>query len=341
MKPTVHSIASHAGVSLATVDRVLNARPGVSAATRARVEAAVDALGFVRDQAAANLAKGRVYPFTFILPANDNSFMRDLRRQVQDAAARAGVERTRIDMVDVPAFNAGALVAALEQAMEARPAGVALVAVDAPEVVQAVARLRQSGVPVVTLVSDLAGSDRDHFAGIDNVAAGRTAAGLLGRFLRPSHGAVAILAGSMLVRDHRERFEGFCTVMAAEFPSLKLLSVLEGQDDPVLVEALLRDQFAQFDNVVGLYSLGAGNRGLVRALETLEADKRPAVIAHELTETTRAALEVGLIDAVLNQDAGHEVRSAIRVLKAKADGAAVLAAQERIRLDIFLKDNLP
>lgn len=341
MKPTVHSIASHAGVSLATVDRVLNARPGVSAATRARVEAAVSALGFVRDQAAANLAKGRIYPFTFILPANDNSFMRDLRSQVLDAASRGGSERTRIEIVDVPAFDARALVAALDQAGVERPAGVALVAVDAPEVVDAVARLRQSGVPVVTLVSDLAGSERDHFAGIDNIAAGRTAASLLGRFLRGSKGTVAILAGSMLVRDHRERFEGFCSVMAAEFPSLMLLPVLEGQDDPAQVEALLRDQFAQCDDVAGLYSLGAGNRGLVRALESLPAAKRPAVIAHELTETTRAALEAGLIDAVLNQDAGHEVRSAIRVLKAKADGAPVVAAQERIRLDIFLKDNLP
>lgn len=341
MKPTVYSIASHAGVSLATVDRVLNARPGVSARTRARVEAAVEALGFVRDVAAANLAKGRVYPFTFILPANDNSFMRDLRQQVQEAASRASVERTRIEIIDVPAFDASKLVAALEQAAYAKSAGVALVAVDAPEVVEAVARLRQSGVPVVTLVSDLAGSERDHFAGIDNVAAGRTAASLLGRFLRCARGSVTILAGSMLVRDHRERFEGFCAVMAEDFPSLTLLPVLEGRDDPVRVEALLREQFAQSPDMIGLYSLGAGNRGLVRALEALDADKRPAVIAHELTETTRAALEAGLLDAVLNQDAGHEVRSAIRVLKAKADGATVVAAQERIRLDIFLKDNLP
>ncbi|MBW8322444.1 MAG: LacI family DNA-binding transcriptional regulator, partial [Rhizobium sp.] len=75
MKPTVHDIAAAAGVSLATVDRVLNRRPGVSARTRDKVEGAVVALGFVRDVAAANLAKGRVYPLTFVLPANDNSFM--------------------------------------------------------------------------------------------------------------------------------------------------------------------------------------------------------------------------------------------------------------------------
>ena len=52
MKPTVHDIASHAGVSLATVDRVLNRRPGVSARTREKVDKAVHELGFVRDVAA-------------------------------------------------------------------------------------------------------------------------------------------------------------------------------------------------------------------------------------------------------------------------------------------------
>ncbi|MFN6986396.1 MAG: LacI family transcriptional regulator, partial [Rhizobium oryzihabitans] len=89
------------------------------------------------------------------------------------------------------------------------------------------------------------------------------------------------------------------------------------------------------------YSLGAGNRGLIRALGAVDDERPLSVIAHELTETTANALRQGLLDAVLNQDAGHEVRSAIRVLKARADGLPVIAAQERIRIDIFLRDNLP
>ncbi len=47
MRPTVHDIAAAAGVSLATVDRVLNRRPGVRAITRARVEACVRSRGRV------------------------------------------------------------------------------------------------------------------------------------------------------------------------------------------------------------------------------------------------------------------------------------------------------
>ena len=78
MRPTVHDIAAAAGVSLATVDRVLNQRPGVRHVTREKVETAIRDLGYIRDVAAANLAKGRTYPLVFILPASDNSFMRRL-----------------------------------------------------------------------------------------------------------------------------------------------------------------------------------------------------------------------------------------------------------------------
>lgn len=341
MKPTVHDIAAKAGVSLATVDRVVNLRAGVRSVTREKVEAAIADLGYVRDMAAANLAKGRVYPLIFILPANDNSFMARLREETQAAASRSPSERTRIDIVEVPPFDAAALVAALDAARAAKPAGVAFVAVDAPSVREATNRLAEAGIATVTLVSDLSGSRRDHYAGVDNVAAGRTAASLLGRFLSPRIGKVALLAGSMLVRDHRERLEGFQSVMTVEFPHIGILPVLEGRDDPVLVESLVLETLGKYPDIAGIYSLGAGNRGLIRALRQASPQVRPSVIVHELSANTAAALEDGLLDAVLNQDAGHEVRSAIRVLKAAADQMPVIAAQERIRIDIFLRDNLP
>ena len=55
----------------------------------------------------------------------------------------------------------------------------------------------------------------------------------------------------------------------------------------------------------------------------------------------RRALLDGTADAVINQDAGHEVRSACRSALAGVHGERVLADQERIRIDVFLKDNLP
>ena len=55
MKPTVHDIARTVGVSLATVDRVLNDRPGVRAKTRDLVTSALAMPGYVRDVCASHL----------------------------------------------------------------------------------------------------------------------------------------------------------------------------------------------------------------------------------------------------------------------------------------------
>ena len=64
-------------------------------------------------------------------------------------------------------------------------------------------------------------------------------------------------------------------------------------------------------------------------------------IAHELTQHTRRFLVRGTLDAIINQDPGHEARSAARVLLAHCSGEPISPDQERIRIDIFLRDNLP
>ena len=163
----------------------------------------------------------------------------------------------------MPPFNAAALTEALEVARREKPSGVAFVATDSQDVAEAADRLAEDGVATVTLVSDLSGSRRDHYAGVDNAAAGRTAASLMGRFLSSCGGDIAVVAGSMLVRDHRERLEGFRAVIEAEFPQLRLLPVLEGKDDPATVEALVSGALGNAA-LSGIYSLGAGNRGLIR-----------------------------------------------------------------------------
>jgi len=47
------------------------------------------------------------------------------------------------------------------------------------------------------------------------------------------------------------------------------------------------------------------------------------------------------IDAVITQDLGHIVRSSLRLLRSQTDQINVNPAQERIRIEIVLKENLP
>lgn len=339
-KPTVNDIARVAGVSLATVDRVLNARPGVRQVTVDRVQKAIVDLGYVRDTAAANLARRRVYNLMFVLPEADNQFTQALTTQVATQSEKLRHERTLLHTVTVPAFDTMRLVEVLDRIDPDETDGVAVFGPETPSVRDAVRRVRARGIAVVAMVSDLPSSERDHFVGIDNIAAGKTAGHLMGRFARGA-GQILVITGSRLARDHLERRQGFDQVIQESFPALEVLPSIEGRDDPKLVHELLPDVMANNPNIRGIYASAAGNAGLVQHLEDTGRAKDVVVIAHELTPLSRAALTKGVFDALISQDTGHLVRSAQRLLKATVDQAPWNPTQERIRIDIYLKENLP
>jgi LacI family transcriptional regulator len=177
--------------------------------------------------------------------------------------------------------------------------------------------------------------------GVDNTAAGRTAATLVGRFVGKQPAKVAIILGSLSLRDHAERYFGFNQVMAHEHPHLTVLPPLEGQDDAARNEVLTSELFAAHPDLAAIYSMGAGNSGISTALRSAGRAHDTVFVGHELTPASRTDLLDGTMDAVINQDAGHEIRSALRVALAQWSQEPVIADQERIRIDIYLKDNLP
>nr|WP_174821959.1 LacI family DNA-binding transcriptional regulator [Ruegeria lacuscaerulensis] len=339
-KPTVNDIARVAGVSLATVDRVLNRRPGVRAVTVQKVQKAIDELGYVRDTAAANLARNRVYNFLFVLPDTDNEFVEAISSQIAEQSRDQFIERTRTSIKKVAPFEPQDIVNILDTVESLDVDGVAVFGPETPSVRDAVKRVRDKGVPVVALVSDLPSSERDHFVGIDNVSAGRTAAQLMGRFV-DRKGKVLVLTGSRLARDHLERRQGFDIVVAEDFPHLEVVASVEGRDDPDLIYTLLPEIFETYPDLVGIYSSAAGNAGLIQFLSENKLSEDLVIIAHELTPLSREALRLGTFDALISQDTGHIVRSAVRLLRATSDKVPFNKAQERIRIDIYLKENLP
>ena len=154
--------------------------------------------------------------------------------------------------------------------------------IDPAAVSRAINGLEQRGVTVVTLVSDVPGSKRQHYAGIDNTSAGRTAASLMGKFLGSRHGEVGLIAGSLALRDHIERQFGFEQIMAHEFQHLEILPVREARDDWQRVEEITTQLLREHPNLIGLYNVGAGTRGIVSALEKAGRDSEVVFIARHV-----------------------------------------------------------
>ncbi len=339
-RPTVHDIAREAGVSLATVDRVLNGRAGVRQQTVDRVNEAIRRLRYVRDTTAANLARQRLYGLVFVLPEGPSKFPDTIRAALRDAYAAQIVDRVVLQIMAAPVRDPHAAVRLLLSLDLAKVDGVALMVPETPPVRDAVNRLKLAGIAVVTLVSDLPNSTRDYFVGIDNVRAGRTAGQLIGKFIaRP--GEVLVVTNSIRSRDSLERRLGFDQVMQADFPLLGLLPTVESFDDPERMEELVFGLLIRKPRLAGLYSMGSGNLAVLRALRRSARAGEVKVVMHELTPPTRAGLVAGEVDAVIAQNVGHLVRSAIRVLRRLIDGQPIFEPQERLRIEILLRENLP
>ncbi|MDK1474725.1 LacI family DNA-binding transcriptional regulator [Streptomyces sp. 549] len=85
-RPTMKDVASHAGVGLKTVSRVVNGESGVTADTERRVREAITALGFRRNDSARILRKGRTASIGLVLEDLADPFYGPLSRAVEDVA---------------------------------------------------------------------------------------------------------------------------------------------------------------------------------------------------------------------------------------------------------------
>src|SRR3954452_13397663 len=250
---TLRDIARQAGVSLATVDRVLHNRPGVRSDTVRRVKEAVERNAFQPHVAAADLARGRVRRFIFVMPSGPNLFMQEIESYLGEMSGWLSARRLAVERVTTDVFDPAMLASTLESLVGDFD-GVAVVALDHPSVRAAINDLVDGGTKVVTLVSDVPSSRRHHYVGIDNIAAGRTAGALVGRLVGPRQGKVAIVAGSQGLRDHAERIFGFSQLMASEFSHFDVLPVLEGRDEDDRSEHLVMRLLGDHPDIVGRYN---------------------------------------------------------------------------------------
>src|ERR1019366_3341983 len=105
IRPTLQDVAHEAGVSLATADRVLNGRSGVSERSAERVNGAVLKLGYRPDPAAARLARKRLTRIAFVLPEGTNSFVAMLGEQVRSLAPWLAEQRAVATVHTVDTFS--------------------------------------------------------------------------------------------------------------------------------------------------------------------------------------------------------------------------------------------
>jgi LacI family transcriptional regulator len=336
----VPDVARLAGVSTATVDRVLNHRSGVRPVTSQRVLKAAAELGYLPEadwQAATQAAPLRL---TFLLPRGTNRFIRMLGDFVDYSKEQFTPFNVKCRCEFIEAFNPQVLAASLLRHGR-RVDGVAFLAIEHPLVREAVNTLAARGVPTVTLISDLPGSQRAAYVGLDNFAAGRTAGYLLARFAGTQTGKLALIAGSRSYRAHGEREKGFLQIIKERFPAMQVVGLREGHDD---VEQNFRQTSAllrQYPDLVGIYNIGGASEGVGRALKEAGREHKVVFIGHGLTPDTRALMIDGTMDAVITQTPQMAITNCIRIFTNLRDQREPMLGVEAVSSTVVLRENLP
>jgi len=336
-KTTLIQIAEAAGVSIATVDRVVNRRGGVSPEAEAKVLEWANRLSLDR-----RLFRGHVRTLrvAVIMQSPANPFYRGLSRAFADNNSFAAELRIacfihHVDVTDIPAT--ASRIARISESHDA----MIVVCPDDPVLSEAL-RAVSRRIPVVTMITDIGRSGRIAYVGPDNRQLGRVAGELMGRFLGPPGGEVLVVLGLHRMAGHEEREIGFRSVLRERFPQCAIGAALESAEDRKRAGDLVYAALRSNPRIAGVYNVSAGNLAITDAIRSLGLGHRTVVITHEITPERRRLLRDGILDAIIDQNPRLEAMRAIEVLGRHFDrieGEVPLG--EHTPFHIFIRENCP
>lgn len=299
--PTMVDIAKVAGVGVATVDRVFSGRASVRKKTAEKVLMAAKSLGYIEKSEGIEPdhkpSPAQPIKLGFLLQKRRSPVYRIIAEALIDASKNYQTATLSPVIEYCDTLDPGQVSAALSR-LGQQVEAIGVVATDHPEVSHAIARLRQRGIPVFALLSELpAGGQSAGFIGQDARRMGRTAAWAISRMNQP--GPVGIITGS-----HRyvcqELYEiGFRSYFREKAPDFSVVEPMFSLEDPAVAAQATQALLHADPDLKGLYVAGGGIEGVVT---TLRQNNRQDlfVLGHDLTATTRAALIDGTIDMLLS-----------------------------------------
>jgi len=200
---TIRDVARAAGVSVATVSRVLNNHARVRTETRSRVTAAATELDYTPNEMARSLITSRTHAFGVLLPDLYGEFFSEVLRGIDLRARRDGFHL----LVSSSHANGDDLVEAL-RSMRGRIDGLIVMAPDVDT--SSLVRAAGGDLPLVLLDPGLSVLGSDSIS-IDNVAGAQAA---VSHLVGLGHRRIATITGPAVNADARQRLDGYRRALA-------------------------------------------------------------------------------------------------------------------------------
>lgn len=298
MKVTMQAIADLAGVSRATVDKVIHNRPGVSHAMREKIKALiletnyqpVTLRKFDSDNGSAQMIKIAV-----IMPELHEYFMHDLKSGMDASYLEYKASGIEVEYYFCSSYDPQPLIAILQHLKEIHIDGIALRGISHEKIYDLISDFADKNIPVFTFDADLPESRRVSFVGEDSYTTGRISASLLCKSIGYT-GEIAALVGSINVSTSTERMQGFRSYIEEYAPSVKIVAIEETLSQQIITYQKTIQLLDRYPNLKGMWNAVGHSEQMAQAV--IDSGKKQRIVLSSLlfTPGVLRLIKEGVID---------------------------------------------
>jgi LacI family transcriptional regulator len=330
-------IARRTGVSIGTVHRALNDKPGINPVTRERVRAAAATLGYTPNLAARYLSSRKQLRIAVHLPDRAALFWEALREGIREAAAPFA-PAIKVEFQTYPRLGDGD-IPLIERALADGTDALIIAPGNPRALAPHLEEAARRDIPVVCVVTDAPDSPRLLSVSADSFTVGAVAGELLGRFL-PGGGQVGFFTGWLTTQDHGDKLRGLASSLAAINPRLTLGPIVEAHDDEREARRRTREVLRAHPRLKGLYISTSNSLPVLRAAEREGRLAGLTIVATDLFPELVDWIRAGKVAATVYQRPLTQGRIALQSICQFFQNRRRPAGHERVVPYLVMRSNL-
>lgn len=305
MPVTYKQIAEIVGVSRGTVDRALNNRGRIDPAVKKRIQKVASDLGFSPSHVGRALARAKKpVKVGVVVHLTKIPFFKEVIKGIKQAKTEISNLGGELLVEELPSLDAEAQLKAVETLLEQGIQGLAISPAQDDTLRDQLNRISlDRELSIITFNTDMPGLRRMCYVGMDNVQAGRTAAGIMHLLLRENGGKTLIISGHRNNLANSERVEGFVREVEGQFPAIKITDTKFNGDDGDLAYDIVSSAIKEIPDLSSIYMVSSGQAGTSRALLDAKKAGKIRTIVYDVLPKTVEYIQKGAIDFIIDQNA--------------------------------------
>ncbi|WP_349435034.1 LacI family DNA-binding transcriptional regulator [Pararhizobium sp. A13] len=342
-RATIADLSKVSGVSTSTINRLLGGRAKVRPETIQRVRNAAEEIGFYGLGTLLEREKDALphYRLGVLLQQSNRQIYQLFGSSIVDAARMRKDARIETTVNFVDELSPDSISKALFRLGE-RVNAIAVVCADHPQISQTINVLRERGVPTIAYITDLSAPNRAGYVGTDNWKLGRTAAYIVANMVK-RQGKIATFIGNHRYQCQDISDASFRSYVREHARHMTVMDAFMTNEESDVAYDLVRDLFAKEHDLVGLYVIGGGISGVLRAIRELPEEHRSEirVVCRDVGTATRTGLNEGLITAALCHPLGRTSNELINtMIEAIGQDKNAAIIQRTVPFEILTPENV-